>query len=155
MTATHVIAIFGIVTSCITALIVGQLHRKQMRQNEAFRQNPEAGLYPPPSVATKFFRRNRDLLLGKILPILGIVAVLLQPTPITRWTILIIAANMALLSLNIATDFAWTLARQHMELMAAISSDLRTTTKFLGETVEAVKAIQDAPASKPKQLKAE
>jgi len=48
MTFREWIQVCGVVLAAAVALIVAYLHRRQMRQIEAFRQDPSVGLVPPP-----------------------------------------------------------------------------------------------------------
>ena len=86
-----VISVFGILIAGAVAFIVAYLQRKQMRQIEAYRQNPTVGLVPPPHSVTAFVRSHKYLVLvsggGAILVLLGF----LNPGPISRTTVLTIA----------------------------------------------------------------
>jgi hypothetical protein len=56
MTEPHVVTLIVAVIGPATALTVGHLHRKQMRQLELFRADPAVGLVPPPNPVVKFFK---------------------------------------------------------------------------------------------------
>lgn len=85
------LSVFGILVAATVALIVGYLQRKQMRQIEAYRQNPALGLIPAPHPVTAFVRRHKYLVLisggGVVLVVLGFLA----PGPMTRLGVLSIA----------------------------------------------------------------
>jgi len=102
MSAGSWIALAGILTSAIIALVVAHLHRKQMRQIEAYRSNPEVGLVPPPHPIVKFLKRYSTLLAigGPSAAVLAMDA--FKSGPLTRGTV----AWMVLAGINIAEAFA-------------------------------------------------
>ena len=57
MTISLWVTVIGLAVSVIVQIIMGYLHRKQMRQNELFRVDPKAGLIPPPHPVTVFLGR--------------------------------------------------------------------------------------------------
>ncbi len=95
MTANQVIAIAAIVLPVATAFLVGYWHRKQMRQIEAFRHNPAAGLIPPRSPAYAFVLAYRVLLVGLTVPGAVLVGELASHSPVTRGSVLRIALGIA------------------------------------------------------------
>jgi len=88
----EVISVMAICVSAATALIVAHLHRKQMRQIEAHRTDPSVDLKPPPGPVLAFFRKYQSLILGIVLPTGTLVFNLFNPSPITRTTIVLMAA---------------------------------------------------------------
>jgi hypothetical protein len=92
---TVVISVLAILVAGAVGLIVGYMQRKQMRQIEAYRQNPALGLVPPPHPVTAFMRANKYLVIlsggGLLLVFLGF----LSPRPITHLSVLIIAIGVS------------------------------------------------------------
>src|SRR5690348_10325944 len=95
MTPNQLIAIAAIVVSSATALIIGYLHRKQMRQNELYRQNAAVGLLPPPSPPVAFFKRYSNPILGLGIPLLLLAWLLSSNGPEEKITALTAAAISA------------------------------------------------------------
>lgn len=56
MTLGYWLTIIGIVVTASVSFLVADLHRRQMRQIEAFRLDPSVGLIPPPHPVLYFFR---------------------------------------------------------------------------------------------------
>jgi hypothetical protein len=88
-------SMLGILVGAAVALIVAYMHRKQMRQIEAYRQNPAVGLVPPPHRVIAFVQAHKYLIVGggggTIMVLLGSW----QPGPITHISVLIIAVGAA------------------------------------------------------------
>lgn len=63
----------AIVVPTATALLIGFLHRKQMRQNELFRANPEVGVVPAPSPPVAFVIRHWRKIVGFGGPIVSLL----------------------------------------------------------------------------------
>ena len=96
MTRDQSIAVAAVVIPCVTALLVGYLHRKQMRQIELFRQDPSLGVRSPPSPPVAFVKRHGALVAGIALPMLSVASLLATDRPATN-------ATAALISLNVAS----------------------------------------------------
>jgi hypothetical protein len=105
MTIGQFIAIMAIIVPSATALIVGYWHRKQIRQIEAFRQNPEVGLRPPDSRIYTFIKTNRTLLVGVGLPATSLTLELLKSTPITRSSLFIVSLTVSSMLFSILLYF--------------------------------------------------
>lgn len=95
MTGNQVVAIAAIVVPAATAFLIGYWHRKQIRQIEAFRQNPSVGLIPPPSPVYAFVLAYRTLLVGVGLPGLMLALELARDSPVTRSSVFTIAFAVA------------------------------------------------------------
>jgi hypothetical protein len=95
MTGSQVIVIAAMVVPAATAFLIGYWHRKQMRQIEAFRQNPSVGLMPPPSPVYAFVLAYRTLLVGVGLPGLMLILELARESPVTRFSVFTIAFAVA------------------------------------------------------------
>ena len=95
MSTSELIALAAVAVPSGTALLVAYWHRKQMRQNEEFRRDPSVGLHPPPSRFWAFLKLHRLMLVGVGLPALALTCELSLTGPITRWTVLAIAGNVA------------------------------------------------------------
>jgi hypothetical protein len=87
----------AIVLPSATAFLVAYWHRKQMRQIEIFKRDPNAGLLPPPSRLWKFVKSYRDLLMGAGLPMLFLVSEVVSDKPVTRWDVFLIAFDVSLI----------------------------------------------------------
>jgi hypothetical protein len=89
---TQIISVAGIVIAAAVGLVIAYLHRKQMRQLELYRQNPEAGLRPPPHPFAAFLRRwGLDVLFMVVLPVIALVRLVTDPNPVSRPDTLLIA----------------------------------------------------------------
>src|SRR5437867_11336953 len=94
MTINHIIGIAAIVVPSVTAIIVAYYHRRQMRQNEAFRVDPTIGLKPPPTPLRAFLSRNLILIVGVGLPGIPLALLLTVQGQITHWTIFSISVSV-------------------------------------------------------------
>ena len=56
LSTNEIISLVGIIVTAVVALAVAYMHRKQMRQLELYRQNPEAGVVPPLNPVTSFLK---------------------------------------------------------------------------------------------------
>lgn len=92
------ISVAGIVVATVVALAVAYMHRKQMRQLEVYRQNPEAGLKPPLHPVTAFIkRRGIDVMFLIGFPLYTLVRELASHEPMSRFDVFIIAISTSLL----------------------------------------------------------
>ncbi len=94
MTLANWIAVAGIAVAVVVPLVVAYLHRRQMRQIEAFRIEPSAGLLPPPHPVSLFLKRYGTLLWVEVWSIAMLVFGLLKSPP-TRLGVLEIGLGCA------------------------------------------------------------
>ena len=101
---TMLITVLGTTVAAAVALIIAYMQRKQMRQIEAFRQNPSVGLVPPPHPIVLFYRRNKSLINIGIPSALVLALQLVQPGPPTRASTLMIALGVASILMSLLMD---------------------------------------------------
>ena len=101
MSTTEMLSFGAIVVGSLTAFSVAHLHRKQMRQNEAFRLDPSVGLIPPPGPVVAFYRKYQSAILGIVLPTGALALNLFDRSPITRSTVVVMAATVAVILANL------------------------------------------------------
>ena len=94
MTFGQALAVAAIIVPGFTAFLVAYWHRKQIRQIEAYRQDPSVGLTPPPSPLWKFVTSRWKLLLLAGVPALLITLYFYLKVPVTLSTVLFIALNV-------------------------------------------------------------
>jgi len=119
MSVSQVLAITAIIVPCVTALLVAYWHRKQMRQIELFRQNPDAGLVPPDSKLYRFLRARGQFIIGIGLPALGLFLELLNTSAVTRYSLLIISLDVSSIFFFIQLFFHLK-ATESLELVVAV-----------------------------------
>src|ERR1017187_7244364 len=102
-----------VVPSCI-AILIGYLHRKQMRQNEAFRQDHSVGLVPPPHPVVAFYKRHRYWIVGIGLPGSVLIWSGFDTKPITKVDIILLAGNVAVIPMTLIVHFLLRLADQQI-----------------------------------------
>lgn len=136
----EVISIGAIVVGSGTAFSVAHLHRKQLRQNEAFRQDPSIGLIPPPGPVLAFYRKYQSLILGIALPTGALVLNLFDPSPITRTTIVLMAATVSVSLMNglvwyqkLSVDNTLRMFHVQLELLKAQSEAIKTHSELIAE----------------------
>jgi hypothetical protein len=120
MSTNQIIAIAAVVVTSSTTLLVAYWHRKQIRQVEAFRQDPRAGLLPPPSSRWRFIVKNRVLIVGVGVNGLFLLISLCIDAPITRGTILAISASIGgivLAAVLWALEWTWQTIARILDLM--------------------------------------
>jgi hypothetical protein len=76
-------------------MVNGYLQRKQMRQNELYRQDPSVGLIPPPHPLRTHLWTNRSLYLNFGFSAISLVVGFL-PGPFTRLSVLNISTGVCL-----------------------------------------------------------
>jgi len=103
MTST-ILSCLATVLACATALLVGYLHRKQIRQVEAFRQDPRVGLRPPDSAVAVFIKGHWHFLFVAW-PVFSLYRAVRAPGPPTRFDVFAIALNVAAIAVMIAVAF--------------------------------------------------
>ena len=145
MTITHAIMLAGIVVAAAVALIVGHLQRKQMRQIELLKQDPSAGLLPPPTAFTRFVRSKWDSLLGYGGPAVGLALEFSSSAPLTRISVLLISVSVAFLLVNVVMHVVFRLA----ERTAAIVAELRATQARHLEVTDRLVGVVDSLARVP------
>jgi hypothetical protein len=126
------ISVVGILVAAVTAIVIGHLHRKQMRQNELFRLDPSVGLRPPPSFPVTFFKQYWDVIGGIGLPILSVGISIVTNQPVTLASVITISVNVGCI--------VWTLAlRSERRLWEGLNDQANA----LLTTVDALRAIQE------------
>jgi hypothetical protein len=115
MTITQAITISGILLSAFVALSVAYLHRKQMRQIEIFKQDPSAGLIPPPTKLTSFIKGKWDTFFAYGGPIYILGNELIKDSPITRTSVILISLSFSMLVLNISLALVFRLQSKFNE----------------------------------------
>src|SRR5437867_2844987 len=103
MTFREWIQVCGVVLAAAVALIVAYLHRRQMRQIEAFRQDPSVGLVPPPHPVVVLLKKRYPLLLVPI-GVFNLIYELTRQTPVTRGSIFWIVLAFATMALGFVAD---------------------------------------------------
>ena len=105
MHARDLIAVVGIVVGSTTAVLVGYLHRSQMRQIELFKQDPTVGLKPPRHLLPSW--RAGALLgwAGTIVPFLTLLPLLFSNQSATGLTVGLAALLAAGASVNLSINF--------------------------------------------------
>lgn len=115
MTLTQLLMAFGIAASGAVALIVAYLHRKQMRQIELYKADPNAGLVPPPSRLTKFVASQWDTVLGFAGPIYVLTVEFFATGPVTRGTVFTISAALAFMFTNFVMILVFRMQQRNTE----------------------------------------
>jgi hypothetical protein len=90
------VSMAGIVIAGTVALIVAYLHRKQMRQIEAHRDNPAIPLKPPPSPVWRWLGKYANFLL-MLLPIFDLSRHAYQKQPVTVSLVIDIALQVGMI----------------------------------------------------------
>jgi hypothetical protein len=98
-----VVALVCTVLSCVTALVVGHLHRKQLRQLEAFRADPNSGLMPSDSALLRFFKDHWYYLFW-LPPLYLFIRETTSSRPITRAAVFSMVVNGAVLTFLLALE---------------------------------------------------
>ena len=112
-----ILTLAGVLIPSAVALVVAYLHRKQMRQVEAFRLDPSVGLVPPPSTITRFLKQNRLILVATVLAPALLIAQGLLPGPISAWRVIGIALAAIIIPLAISVD----LGKHSVESMQSLA----------------------------------
>ena len=120
MTISNLIAVIGIFASVCVALVVAYMHRRQMRQIELYKQDPSAGLIPPPHRLTKFIASKWDTILGFAGPIYVLVTQALSDQPVTRLTIFVISGAFALMFTNFVMALVFKLQQRNTERITQV-----------------------------------
>jgi hypothetical protein len=95
------VALIGIVITAITALVVAYLHRKQMRQLEAYRADRSVGLIAPDTRITRWVKRRwHYLFLSPAL--ISSVYEATKPGLPSRFSVLTIAINMTIFAVGLS-----------------------------------------------------
>jgi len=139
MTATIIIVLLPSAIASAIALLIGYLHRKQMRQIELFRIDPKAGLLPRPSPPVAFIKRNWfHILYGG--PVLSLVWLYSWHAPASFSTTIYIALNFATMTLIAAINFA---AKFDERIFDLIMMDVKTSQTINLEIANALKALSE------------
>jgi hypothetical protein len=104
----ELLTLAGIIISATVALIIADLHRKQMRQIEVFRHDPTQGLHPPPSRFLTLLKTYGPYAFGVGFGVFLLVGDLADTGPITRLTILQIVFHASFIGLLLILGiFTW------------------------------------------------
>jgi hypothetical protein len=103
MTFREWVQISGFILTAVVALVVAHLHRKQMRQIEAFRHDPSVGLVPPPHPVLVYLKKHYPLLLVP-LGIANLIYELTRQAPVTRGSVFWIVMAFATIVLGFVAD---------------------------------------------------
>lgn len=132
------LTISGMIISGSIALVIAHLHRRQMRQVELFRQNPEVGLLPPPGPLKRFVKSHWDAVFGVGGPVLWLVWTLFSSAPMTRAQVYLIALFISLLATNLLGQVIMRvsnrlvgLIEKERELRAASDAQISTLMRLL------------------------
>ena len=146
----QLVTVFGIGASCLTALLVGYWHRKQIRQLELYRENKSLGVIPPPSAPVAFLARNRRAVVAYGLPLLSLLCLLKYPLNHSGFNTLFISLNVASIYMAIEQfrrerDLSNVIL--FMERHLRLTSDMLKATNRLTAVVEHTQGI--TPAIRP------
>jgi hypothetical protein len=131
MSGNEIISILALVISSTCALLIAYWHRKQMRQVEAYRQDPTVGLSPPPSRLWVHLSRNGLLwmiLLSITAQVASLVPALRSVAPITRAAITALILNVAGILFNVLLGIVHLVQR---DIRRAISSIMNTQAEMV------------------------
>jgi HAMP domain-containing protein len=145
MSTSQFIALAAVVIPSATALLVAYWHRKQLRQIEEFRRDACVGLQPPPSRLWAFAKSHRDLLAG-VGVALFLADQLAQTGPVTRWTVLIIALDVAAILFIAIAHLLFRMLGVIERILRNDARMVRTTERTLGileRTVPIVTEVVD------------
>jgi hypothetical protein len=135
MTATTIAIL---VVPSATALFIGYLHRRQMRQNELFRLDPKVGVLPPPTPPVMFFKAHwLKLLYG--LPVLSLVWLYLRHPQVSFLTVILIAFYFATATFMASTS----IDRAVIDRVAALAHKTVDVCEIFDQRI---KALENAPA---------
>ena len=105
MTVDQLINIAGILIMAGAAFWVSYLNRKQMRQIEQFRQEPNVGLTPPPSNLSSNLYSKRAIIIGVIIPTIILILEFVLPFPLTRLSVVTISMAVGLMILALLLHY--------------------------------------------------
>ena len=108
LSTNEIVSLVGIIVTAAVALAVAYMHRKQMRQLELYRQNPEAGVVPPLHPVTNFLKNfGLSIVILCIFPIFVLVqqATRREP-PVSRTDVIVISYYVVMLVLGICLILA-------------------------------------------------
>ena len=135
MTASNIVAVLGIAVSAATALLIAYMHRRQMRQVELFKQDPSAGLVPPPSGLTRFIRSKWDTILGFAGPLYVLLTQFFSTAPVSRGTIFAVSGAFALMFANFVMMLVFKIQERNIERIKEVldlhNASVRATSKIL------------------------
>ena len=141
MTLVEIIAVAAIVVPALTAVLNAYWNRKQLRQIEAYKQDPSVGLIPPPSALRRLVTSRWRVLLMAGLPALSIALQLWLKVPVTLWTVVLISVNVA----SIVAAFLLELLEKVSDVighMVALQEDMvrseRDHLRITGKVVDTV-----------------
>jgi hypothetical protein len=147
------IAIVGILVAAATALWVAYLHRKQMRQIEAFRSNPALGLVPPPNQIWVFIKSN-ILLLCAAVALLFLLLDVFSSAPVTRRVVFNIAWDAVSFVIFVLLHISLKFVRLFGKVISAITRLIDGqihTSEFVLEQIEINKNMVEALKPKDDQ----
>lgn len=123
MNVSGLISVAGIVVGAVVAFAVAYLHRKQLRQIEIYRQNPVAGLIPPPHPLTAFLKSYWSTLAVVGGPLVSLVAGLSSNKPVSRFDVFTISLSTVMLVAGLfLTRLEVTVSRASLSLTRQLSA---------------------------------
>ncbi len=121
-------------------LVSGYLQRKQMRQLELYRQDPSVGLVPPPHPFTLFLQKYKLAICNTGIAAFFLVSGFRSQGPLTRLSVLNIAAGIGFLFLALTTKMNADL----YHFLGRLVGVLEGHSKGLGALTEATGIIAGA-----------
>jgi hypothetical protein len=158
MSIANWITILSVVVGAIVTLSVAYMHRKQMRQIELHRIDPNVPVVPPPHKVTVFLKRNwyflyflaDGLFVGRRL-----IKHLDETTPVTREVVFDITIEVLALSALILMACLFPILRRAAETTGRMIGIMERTTETIIEmdkvvrpTAEKDKTAQSTPPEK-------
>ena len=145
-TREYITIAMGCVTT-VAVLIVGYLHRKQMRQIEAFKINPSVGLKPPPN-AVRMFLKSNILLLCAAVAVVFLITDVLSKAPVTRYEIFLIAVDVVSIFLFLIAHVVLKLLSQFGKVLSTIEDLAKISSMHNGMIMNVVDALKiQAPST--------
>ena len=137
MTISLWVTVFCLSVTVIVQLIVSYLQRKQMRQIELFRTDPNVGLKPPPHPVTAFVKRNWSVLVQ--LP--GAIFLVVYGFVLYHWSTALdpgvpVGAGLVLLTWILFAAFLNTWIRRGFTVAEFLANSLERHEDLLRKIVE-------------------
>jgi hypothetical protein len=147
-----------IAVGCVTTVAVlatGYLHRKQMRQIEAYRVNPTVGLIPPPNPVWAFIKRYARTAIV-VWTVLALFLETFSDRPIDRKNIFFIAFDFSALVVFFVlwiVDRVYDVVLRQAEIQGLMSESMKTLVGSMNTLVEGIGQGVSLlkPPEKPKQ----
>jgi hypothetical protein len=120
--------------AAIITLSVAYMQRKQMRQIELFRKDPNVPLKPPPHRVTLFLKDNWYFIVIAAFDLVMLVRDMSKTTPVTRTVIFDIGLDLVALSATILMATLTGLLRRMADVVARIVTVLEAMTRTMEGT---------------------